>query len=99
MSLTTEIQKTKRGLSLEKRYWFSPNWNIVQSKLEHCSVTGSYLELSILDFNLVYMARKQRHRPKTFIGVQDSILLFGSPNLSNNGEVGICPAAQTLFNV
>jgi hypothetical protein len=26
MSLTTEIEKTKRGLSLEKRCWFSPNW-------------------------------------------------------------------------
>jgi hypothetical protein len=38
MSLTTKIEKTKRGLSLEKkglslekRYWFSPNWNTVQS--------------------------------------------------------------------
>jgi hypothetical protein len=31
MSLTTEIEKTKRGLSLEKRCWFSPNWNTVQS--------------------------------------------------------------------
>jgi len=45
------------------------------------------------------MARKLRHRPKTFMGVQDSILLFGSPNLSNNEEGRICPAAQTLFNV
>jgi hypothetical protein len=45
------------------------------------------------------MARKLRRRPKTFMGVQDSILLFGSPNLSNNGEVGICPTAQTLFSV
>jgi hypothetical protein len=72
---------------------------LVQSKLEHCSVIGSYLELLILDFNLLYMARKLRHRPKTFIGVQDSILLFGSPNLSNNGEVGICPVARTLFSV
>jgi hypothetical protein len=42
---------------------------------------------------MVYMARKLRHRPKTFMGVQDSILLFRSPNLSNNGEVGICPVA------
>jgi len=72
---------------------------LVQSKLEHYSVTESYLELYILDFNLVYMARKLRHRPKTFIGVQDLILLFGSPNLSNNGEVKICLAAQTLFSV
>jgi len=45
------------------------------------------------------MARKLRHRPKTFMGVQDSILLFGSPNLSNNEEVGICPATHTLFSV
>jgi len=52
-----------------------------------------------LDFSLVHMARKLRRRPKTFMGVQDSILLFGSPNLSNNGEVGICPTAQTLFSV
>jgi hypothetical protein len=45
------------------------------------------------------MARKLRHKPKTFMGVQDSILLFGSPNLSNNREVRIYPAAQTLFSV
>jgi len=31
MSFTTEIEKTKRGLSLEKRCRFSPNWNTVQS--------------------------------------------------------------------
>jgi len=45
------------------------------------------------------MARKLRHRSKTFMGVKDSILLFESPNLINNEEVGICPAAQTLFSV
>jgi len=45
------------------------------------------------------MARNLRQRPKTFMGVQDSILLSGSPNLSNNGEVGICLAAQTLFSI
>jgi hypothetical protein len=39
------------------------------------------------------MARKLRHRPKTFMGVQESIMLFGNPNLSNNREVGICLAA------
>jgi len=33
------------------------------------------------------------------MGVQDSILLFGSPNLSNNGEVKICSTAQILFRV
>jgi hypothetical protein len=52
-----------------------------------------------LDFNLVYMARKLRHKPKTLMGVQDSILLSGSPNRSNNGEIRIYPAAQTLFSV
>jgi hypothetical protein len=31
MSLTTEIEKIKRGLSLEKRCWFRPNWNTIQS--------------------------------------------------------------------
>jgi hypothetical protein len=45
------------------------------------------------------MARKLRYRPKTFMGVQDSILLFGSPNLSNNGEIRICHIDQTLFSV
>ena len=30
MSLTTEIEKTKRGLSLEKRCWFNPNWNTIR---------------------------------------------------------------------
>jgi hypothetical protein len=39
------------------------------------------------------MARKLRHRPKTFMGVKDSILLFGSPNPRNNREVVIYPAA------
>jgi len=43
------------------------------------------------------MDGKLRHRPKNFMGVQDSILSFSSSNLSNNGEVGICPVAQTLF--
>jgi hypothetical protein len=52
-----------------------------------------------MDFNLVYMARKLRHRPKTFRGVQDSILLFGSPNLNIKKEVRIYPAAQILFSV
>ena len=30
MSLTTKIEKTKRGASLEKRCWFSPNWNTIR---------------------------------------------------------------------
>jgi hypothetical protein len=48
---------------------------------------------------MVYMYGKLRHRPKTFMGVQDSKGPFSSSNCSNNREVGICPAAQTLFSV
>lgn len=40
---------------------------LVQSKLEHCSVIGSYLKLQISDFGLLYMDGKIRHRPKTFM--------------------------------
>jgi hypothetical protein len=29
MSLTTKIEKTKRGLSLEKRCWLNSNWNTI----------------------------------------------------------------------
>jgi len=43
------------------------------------------------------MYGKRRHRLKTFMGVQDSILPFSSSNLNINGEVGIYPATQTLF--
>jgi len=45
------------------------------------------------------MDEKLRNKPKTFIGVQDLKRPFSSPNCSNNGEVRICPAAQTLFSV
>ena len=90
MSLTTEIEKTKRGLSLENRCQLNSNWNMV---------IGSYLELQNLDLGLVYMDRKLRHRPKTFMRVQDSKGQFSSSNCSNNREVEICPAAQTLFSV
>jgi hypothetical protein len=30
MSLSTEIERTKKGPNLEKRCWFSPNWNTVR---------------------------------------------------------------------
>ena len=40
---------------------------LVQSKLEHCSVIGSYLELQILDLSPFYMDGKIRHRPTTFM--------------------------------
>jgi len=52
-----------------------------------------------MDLGMLYMDGKLRHRPKTFMEVQDSILPFLSSNLSNNGEVGICPAAKTLFSL
>jgi len=45
------------------------------------------------------MDGKLRHRPKTFMGVQDLKRPFSSPNCSNKGEVRICPAVQTLFSV
>jgi hypothetical protein len=45
------------------------------------------------------MDRKLRYRPKIFMGVQDSKGPFSSSNCSNNREVGICHAAQTLFIV
>jgi hypothetical protein len=48
---------------------------------------------------MVYMYGKLRHRPKTFMRVQDLKMLFSSSNGSNNKKVGICPAAQTLFSV
>ena len=40
---------------------------LVQSKLEHCLVIGSYLKLQISDLGLLYMDGKIRHRPKTFM--------------------------------
>jgi len=52
-----------------------------------------------LDLGLVYMYGKLRHRPKTFMRVQDLKVSFSSSNDSNNGEVEICLVAQTLFNV
>jgi len=39
----------------------------IQFKLEHCLVIGSYLELSILDFSLIYMDGKLRNRPTMFM--------------------------------
>jgi len=45
------------------------------------------------------MYGKLRHRPKTFMRVQDLKVPFSSSNGSNNGEVGICSAAQILLRV
>ena len=63
MSLTTEIEKTER-VKLRKEM-------LVQSKLEHYSVIGSYLQLQNLDLGLVYMDGKLRHRPKTIINIDE----------------------------
>ena len=52
-----------------------------------------------MDLGLLYMDEKLRHRPKTFMGVQDLKVPLSSSNGSNNGEVGICPTAQTLFSL
>jgi hypothetical protein len=51
-----------------------------------------------LDLGLVYIDEKLRHKPKTD-RVQDSKQPFSSSNGSNKREVGICPAAQTIFSV
>ena len=40
---------------------------LVQSKPEHCSVIGLYLELQISDLGPFYMDGKVKHRPTTFI--------------------------------
>jgi hypothetical protein len=45
------------------------------------------------------MYGKLRYKPKTFMRVRDSKGPFSSSNCSNNGEVKICHAAQTLFSV
>ena len=42
---------------------------LVQSKLEHCSVIGSYLELQISDLGPLYMDGKLRHRPTTLMWI------------------------------
>ena len=52
-----------------------------------------------MNLGLFYINKKLRHRPKTFMGVQDSKRPFSSLNCSNKREVGIYPAAQTLFSV
>jgi hypothetical protein len=52
-----------------------------------------------MDLGLVYMDRKLRHRPKTFIKSLGFKRTVFKSNYSNNGEVIICPAAQTLFSV
>jgi hypothetical protein len=52
-----------------------------------------------LDLGLVYMDGKLRHRPKTFMRVQDLKRPFSSSNYSNKRDVGIFPAAPTLFSV
>jgi len=45
------------------------------------------------------MDGKVRHRPTTFMGAQDLTRSFSSPNCSNNEEVRISPAAQTLCSI
>jgi len=52
-----------------------------------------------LDLGLVYMDRTLRHRLKTFIKVQYLKGPFSTSNCSNNREVEIYPATQTLFSV
>ena len=53
----------------------------VQSKPEHCSVIGSYLELQISDLGPFYMDGKLRHRPTTFIWTPRSKKAVFKPKL------------------
>jgi hypothetical protein len=52
-----------------------------------------------MDLGMVYMDGKLRHRPNTFMRVQDSKWQLSSSNCSNKREVRICLAAQTLFSI
>jgi len=52
-----------------------------------------------MNLGLVYMDGKLRHRPNTFMKVQDSKWPCSSSNCSNKREVRICHVAQTLFSV
>ena len=74
---------------------------LVQSKLEHCSVIRSYLELYNLDLGMIYMDGKLRHGPKTFIWsprFKKTIFKFKlkqqqrSQNLSCNPDTVQCSA-------
>jgi hypothetical protein len=80
MSSTTEIEKTKKGLSLEKRCWFSPNSNTVHS-LGHIWSCRSWILVWFIWIESYDIGLKHSCR------VQDSILSFGSPNHSIKKEV------------
>ena len=92
MNSTTEICEDKERVKLRKEM-------LVQSKLEHCSVFGPYLEF--------YMSKWSQMFTQTWwdIGLQLSCehknltMPFSSPNHSNNGEVQICLTTRTLFSV
>ena len=92
MNSTTKICEDKERVKLRKEV-------LVQSKLEHCLVIGSYLKFS--------MSKWPPFFTQTWwdMGLQHSCehknltRPFSSPNHSNNGEVRICPTARTLFNV
>ena len=91
MSLTTKIEKTER-VKLRKEM-------LVQSKLEHCSVIGSYLKLQILDFYLVHMARKLRHRAKIFMGSERLNSAVWKSKSQQQRRSWNLSCNQTLFNI
>jgi len=92
MWVTIESERTKKGLSLEKRCWFNSNKNTIQS-LGHIWSCRSLISFWFIWIESYDIGLKHSWR------VQDSILPFWSPNLSIKREVWICPAAQTLFSV
>jgi len=94
MWLTIESERTKKRLSLERRYWFN-------SKLERCLVIGSYLELQSLDFSLIYMDRKLRNRPTMFmnIGRPKSTIFKFQVWPQKRSQNLFCNPAQTLLSL
>jgi hypothetical protein len=95
-----------KGLIDEFKYW---NWKDKErSKLRKKMLSvqtgtlfGHWVISRAVDlgFRSALYGWKLRHRPKTFMGVQDLKRPFPSLNCSNNEEVRICPTAQTLFSV
>ena len=73
----------------------------IQFKLEHCSIIGSYLELQILDFSLIYMDGKLRNRPTMFMNTvrpKSAIFKFKVQPQKRSQNLS-CNPAQTLLRI
>ena len=92
MNSTTEICEDKERVKLRKEM-------LVQSKLEHCSVFGSYLEFKMSKWSHIFTQTWWDIGLQLSCEHKNLTRPFSSPNHSNNREVRICLAAQTLFSV